>query len=491
MNTFIGIDLGTSVIKVTAINDEGTVVAKLSTPNPIITPTPTHVEQNPMLWWEKTVALLKQLHKQISFQHVKGIGLSGQMHGLVMYDEAKIPIHHAIVWLDKRSQKQVEKLQKAVGKTRVYTITGNPLFTGFLLPSLLWIKENEPLIYKKIVTVSSPKDYLAFRLTNTLRSEPTDALATGAFDYKKNTWSQELLKACGISPSMFPSIAPTSQAYGVVTKQASEQTDLPVGIPVYGGSDQSMSAMGIGLIDEKQASIAISTGGQFLAVAKKGILDEKQRLHTLNHALEGVGLYMAATLTAGLSLQWFKDTIINPNYTYEALLQNVDTIEPGSNGLFFLPFLAGERTPYFNSNLKGSFMGLSLQHTRAHMVKAIIEGVCFSLRECLQVFKETKIPLEKITISGGGTKHKLWTDTLVDIVQMPMGTINIEDHSPFGAAVFAKFAQEGFDKLPAFYKKIIRTTKSLTPHPKTAPLYNHLFPQYQRIAQTMSNTIYF
>nr|MBP9719441.1 xylulokinase [Candidatus Levybacteria bacterium] len=423
MHTYIGIDLGTSVIKITAINDDGIVIASVSLPNTLITPSSGDAEQDPVVWWKVTVKLLQKLHKQISFQNVNGIGLSGQMHGLVAYDAKKIPVHNAIVWLDKRSQKEVDDMQKTLGKSTIYTITGNPLFTGFLLPSLMWMRAHTPTIYKKIVTVSSPKDYLAYRLTNVLRTEPTDALATGAFDYKKNMWSEQMITAAGLKPSLFPPIAPTKNAYGVITKKVAAETGLPIGIPVYGGSDQSMSAMGLGLIEESHGSIAISTGGQFLAVAKKGILDKKQRLHTLNHALEGVGLYMAATLTAGLSLQWFKDNIINPKYTYEALLEDTAAVKPGSNGLFFFPFLAGERTPYFNTNLKGAFIGLSLLHTRAHMTRAIIEGVCFSMRACFQVFRDNAISLKKITISGGGTKHTIWKNTLVAVVNKPMGTI--------------------------------------------------------------------
>lgn len=479
MSYYLGIDLGTSIIKGLVINDLGEILASFSKETPLISRQPDWAEQSPEFWWSSTLEIINLLATKVDIKQIKGIGLSGQMHGLVTYDQQYSVLRRAIIWMDKRSSKEIEVILNTIGRHKLYQITGNPIFTGFLLSSLLWIKKNESKIYKKIVKISSPKDYLAYKLTNILRSEPTDALATAAFDYKQNCWSKKIISKFKLKHSIFPDIQPTLSPYGGISPKIAKITGLTVGIPIYGGSDQSMSTLGTGLIKPGQASIAISTGGQFLVVAPKGLIDPKRRLHTLNHAISNMGLYMAATLSAGFSLRWFKDYVTEQkNINFKNFTDGISKIEPGSNNLFFLPFLSGERTPYFNPNLKAAFIGLSLSHKRLHLVRAIIEGVAFSMRECLEVFKELKLPLNKIILSGGGSQNPVWRQVLADVLNIPMKTINISEHSPFGAAVFAKFAQEGINKLPAFYKKVIHPIDYAYPNEKNHQLYEKLYQRY-------------
>ncbi|KKS78884.1 MAG: Xylulose kinase [Candidatus Beckwithbacteria bacterium GW2011_GWA2_43_10] len=452
---YLGIDLGTTTVKGLAMNDDGQVLANFLKETPLVSRQSDWAEQSPEFWWSSLLEIVNLIKTKVDLKQVQGIGLSGQMHGLVTYDSHFRALRRAIIWMDKRSSAEVEMILKNFGP-KLYQITGNPIFTGFLLPSLIWIKKHEPHIYQKIHKISSPKDYLAYRLTGALRSEPTDALATAAFDYHKNTWSDKIISAGKLKRSLFPEIRSTLEPYGGVSEKIARITGIPAGTLVFGASDQAMSAMGTGLIKPGQTSIAISTGGQFLVTAPKGLIDPKRRLHTLNHAFPDIGLYMAATLSAGFSLRWFKDFICEQKEIgFPEFTASLAKINPGANGLFFLPFLSGERTPYFNPNLRAAFIGLSSAHKRLHLARAIIEGVSFSMHECLKVFQELHLPVNKVILSGGGAQNPVWRQILADVLNLPMKTINIQDHSPFGAAVLAKFAREGLEKLPDFYKKVI------------------------------------
>lgn len=491
MSIYIGIDLGTTMLKGIAMDDSGKILASSAKETPMISRQTSWAEQSAELWWTTTLEILNLLGTKVNLKLVKGIGLSGQMHGLVAYDKTYTPLKRAIVWMDKRSSKEVEEILRLVGNTTLYKITGNPIFTGFLLPSLLWVKHNEPDIYRQIHKVSSPKDYLAYRLTGMLKTEPTDALATAAFDYRANTWSKKILAAVNIPEKLFPDIIPTTQSYGEVTPRISKISGIPIGTPVFGGSDQSMAALGNGLTKEGDVAIAISTGGQFLVIAKKGQIDPKRRLHTLNHALPDVGLYMAATLSAGFSLRWFKNEITGyKDMPYPKFLDHVAGIPPGANGLFYLPYIAGERTPYFNPNLRGAFIGLSHSHTRHDMTRAIIEGVAFSIRDCFNVFTEMNMPMKRVILSGGGVKDPEWRQIITDIINMPTSIISVSDHSPFGAAILSKFAQEDFKGLPEFYKNTIHTADYLYPNEKNATIYGSLFEQYKKLSVFLNKQIY-
>ncbi|MBU0668274.1 xylulokinase, partial [Patescibacteria group bacterium] len=286
MALYLGLDLGTSVLKATIINEEGKIIGASAKEIHIHSPKSGWAEESPAAWWETFQDLIRGLKNAAPLKQIKAVGLSGQMHGIVCYDKNLKPMRPAIIWPDKRSTTQVEKILKKLPSSKIYAITGNPIFTGFMLPSLLWLKENENKLYKSLERVSSPKDFIALKLTDNLSCEPSDALATGCFNYIKNTWSDKIIKSMGLNKDLFPKIIPTSKPYGTITAATSKSTGLPAGIPVFGGSDQSMAAMGSGLISEGSSLLAISTGGQFLAVTKKTIIDPKGRLHTLKHAID-------------------------------------------------------------------------------------------------------------------------------------------------------------------------------------------------------------
>ncbi len=494
MALYLGLDLGTSWLKATIIDDEGKIICQTAKEIHINTPSPGYAEEFPSEWWNTFCILLKTLSSRADFSQIRSVGLSGQMHGVVCYNSNNEVLRPAVIWADKRSASQVEQINGLIGTDKIYEITGNPVFTGFMLPSLLWLKNNDPELFRQIKLVSSPKDYISFRLTGNFFCEPSDALATGCFDYAKNDWSDEIINKFDLPRGLFPQIISTDKPYGNISKETSEMCGLPAGIPVFGGSDQSMAAMGCGLIEEGQSLLAVSTGGQFLVITKKGLLDRQKRLHTLNHAIKDISISMAATLSAGLSLKWFKQSIMQQmDSSYDSFIRDIEEIPPGSDGLIYMPFLAGERTPYFNPHLKGAFIGQSLEHNRLHFVRSIMEGVAFSFREGLETFKETGIEPTTILLSGGGTKNATWRQIITDVLNVPTQMINIEDHSPFGAAVFAKFASEqkintpeGQKELGEFYRKTIAISHRLNPSPQTHALYDEIFKTYKSHAQYLN-----
>lgn len=486
-NVSIGLDVGTSVIKGVAVNGEGEILASHSLEHLTTNPQPGYAEQEPDGWWQSATEILQVLTSHIDPKSVRSVGLSGQMHGLVIYDGSGHPVRPAIPWLDQRSTGEVTTLRRTVGDAEIYEITGNPMYSGFLLPTLMWVMTHEPDARNRAHQVSSPKDFLAAMLTGHLSTEPTDALATGAFDYHTNNWSEKMIATAGVSTQLFPPIISTDTPYGTITEEAARETGLPAGIPVFGGSDQSMAAVGNGLIQEGQALVSISTGGQFLVVAPKGILDGRRRLHTLNHAKREVGLYMAATLSAGLSLRWFKNEVCKLlHISYDDFLKGVEDVAPGSNGLMFLPFLSGERTPYFNPNLKGGFIGLTREHTQLHMARAIMEGVAFSMRECMNVFTDLHIPIEELVISGGGGKSKAWRQIVTDVLEIPTITLNITDHSPFGAAIWARFADGNLGDMAEYLRRTIKKVDTVKPVKKRSTTYRRIFEAYKALADEMN-----
>jgi len=482
-DNYIGIDLGTSVAKGVLMSDAGVVLATTSRQLPLETPSPDWAEQEPEAWWGAVSSILRELKKAGGFSKVKGIGLSGQMHGLVCYDDDLNPIRNAIVWLDRRSNQEVDDILETVGHNQLYRITGNPVFNGFLLPSLLWVKRNEPRVFGMTSVVSSPKDFLALQLTGKLRTEPTDALATGAFDRVANDWSSLVLEAVGLERSLFPEVAPTSQPYGGLLPEVAKRFGLPAGIPVYGGSDQAMGAMGLGLVKPGQAMVALATGGQFVVIGEPGLIDNRRRLHTLSHGVEKTGMYMAATLSAALSMRWFKEEVIQDTKTsYPDFYYGIQDIPAGSDGVIFHPYLAGERTPYFNSALRGGFYGLSVAHNQKHLQRAIIEGVSFSMKQCLHVFEQMNMPIRSIILTGGGAKNPIWQQIMADVLNRSMEISTVTDHSPFGAAVFAKFAPKKFVGLSSFYKSVINKGEEIKPNPASVKIYEPIFEEYVSIA---------
>lgn len=434
----MGIDLGTSSIKTIIMDASGRVEAAAAREYPIHIPQPGFAEQDPEDWYLGAVQTIRQVLAEsgINPAQVSGIGLSGQMHGLVCLDKSGNVLRPAIIWADQRSAVQVKKVYDLVGTDRISQWTGNPLATGFMLPSWLWILDNEPEIAAKTAHILLPKDYLRFRLTGLIGSEASDASSTSIFDINHRDWCRPLLDLVQINSDLLPEIHPSEQVCSGLTDTTAQDTGLPFGTPViFGGADQAMQAIGRGVIDPGVLSCAISTGGQLVTPVARPQHDPQLRIHCMCHALPDMWYMMAATLSAGLSLRWLRDNIIKSmNYQQIADLaaESSDTQE-----LLFLPHLVGERTPYMDPKSKGVFYGLTPHHHLGHLARAVMEGVVFSLRLGMEVFEGLGIQIKHVVASGGGTRHLLWLELLANIFGREVEVSEMPDASALGAAMLA------------------------------------------------------
>lgn len=406
----------------------------------INTPRSSWAEQDPEIWWKSTVNAVKMAVAQTSFTgstQIEAIGLSGQMHGLVLLNEAGNVLRPSIIWADQRSKEEVQEYYEIIGKDTLAAITANPVAAGFLGPSLLWIKKHEPNVYKQIRWVLLPKDYVRYRLTGHIATETTDASSTLLFDTAHRKWSEELCSKLGLETHYLPPCFEPWELAGILTRKAVEETGVDPGIPVaFGGSDQPMQALGNGICSPGIVSVTIGTGGQIFTPTRQAIYDPLLRTHTFCHAIPDTWNIMGGTLAAGLSLKWFCSLIPN-RPDYQALDQEASSIPAGSEGLVFLPYLIGERTPHMDSMARGAFIGLSLRHTKAHMVKAIMEGVVFALSETLDIFKSLRLPIQYLIASGGGAYSPIWRQIMADVFDSAIYITNTTEQACIGAALTA------------------------------------------------------
>jgi xylulokinase len=445
MECFIGLDLGTSNVKVLIMDEQGVVITVLSRSYLTRHPLPTQAEQSPEDWWEATRACIREATSEeiLKGRTIRSIGLSGQMHGLVLLDKALKPIRDAIIWPDRRATESCRLRAASPRMESFKRITGLPLATGFLAPSLEWVRDNEPDVYRASACFMLPKDYIRFRLTGVVATDPTDASGTYLFDIRKGSWSKELFEEFGLAEALEPEIIETMSSAGTVTKEAAAETGLSPGTPVIaGGSDQSMAALALGANRPGVIAAAISTGGTLITTIEKPLYDP--RLHTLRHVYPDRWLMMGATLSAGAAIAWFNQKILGraddkegwiPGAEIEDLTRSAEAVPAGSDGLLFSPYLSGERTPHMNANAKGCFVGLTLSHTRAHMTRAIMEGVAYSLCDSLDIFRELGLPIEELLCYGGGTKSLTWRQILADVFEEALLWEDTSEQSATGAAL--------------------------------------------------------
>jgi xylulokinase len=411
--------------------------------------------------------------------NLAAIGLSGQMHGLVVLDRAGRPLRPAIIWADQRSQKQVERLCERIGAERLGRWTGNPLATGFMLPSWIWLVENEAEIARQAACLLLPKDWLRFRLTGALGSEPSDASSTSLFDTVNRRWCEELLQFLHIDPRLLPALGESSAVAGGLLPQAAAQMGLRPGTPVvFGGSDQACQAIGHGVVTPGVISCTIGTGGQLLAPILEPRYDPQLRLHLFCHALPDRWHLEAAILSAGLSLKWLRDSILE-GLDYRALADLAADIPPGAEGLFFLPYLVGERTPHMDPQARGAFIGLTLRHRRAHLVRALMEGVVFALRQGLELMVSLGAGAGRIFASGGGTQHPMWLQLQADIFNRPVAQTETIEAAASGAALLAGVGAGLYSDLPSACRQVVKMRETvIEPDPGRAAFYAEAYPRF-------------
>ncbi len=383
MTYFLGIDTSTTSSKALLIDEKGEVIAVASNPHTLQTPKPLWSEQDPREWWVAVSASIKSVLEQagIGGEGVGAVGLTGQMHGLVLLDDAGEVLRPAILWNDQRTQSQCDEIHQIVGKEKFIQITGNVALTGFTAPKILWVKENEPEVFAKAKHVLLPKDYVRLKLTGEYAMDKADGAGTVLFDLKARDWSDEILAALDIPRTWMPKTFEGTEFTGTVTEEAAALTGLKVGTPVAaGGGDQAACAVGVGAVEAGIVGLTVGTSGVVFATTPSALIEPEGRLHAFCHAVPGMWHFMGVMLSAAGSLQWYRDTLA-PDMSFDDLLKEAETIPAGSEGLQFLPYLSGERTPHPDPLARGAFIGLTIRHTRAHMTRAVLEGVAFGLKD--------------------------------------------------------------------------------------------------------------
>ena len=473
---WLGIDTGTGGTRALLLDERGTVRESFTEPHAeMLMAQPLWAEQDPNDWWRAAcVAVQGVLAKAgIAGEAVKGIGLSGQMHGLVLLDAAKQVIRPALIWCDQRSQPQVDAINAQVGAQQVVDWIANPVLTGFTLPKLLWVRDNQPELYARVRHMLLPKDYIRFRLTGELASDVSDASGTALFDVVNRRWSFEFAERLGIDRAILPRVYESSDLTGEVTEEAARLTGLRIGTPVVGGAgDQAASAVGNGIVKPGIVSCTLGTSGVVFAHTEKPAYDPKGRVHTFCHAVRGKWHVMGVTQGAGLSLQWFRNQLA-PGVSYDALMAEAAQSPAGADGLFWLPYLMGERTPHLDATIRGGWVGLTARHTRADLIRALIEGVSYSQMDALEIIEGLGVPVESVRVSGGGANSPFWRQILADVFQRRVVTLESQEGSAYGAALLALIAGGVFTS--------VREVESIQPRAAEVAVYSAGHKTYQKL----------
>ena len=511
MSYFLGIDIGTTGTRAVLIDGQGKVIGgKSAEHDPISSPLPQWAEQDPENWWvaarQATKAVLES--KGIKGTEVKGIGLSGQMHGLVLLDKDHRVLRPSIIWCDQRCQAEADLITGAVTYDRLIEITCNPALTGFTAPKLIWVREHEPEVSSKIKRVLLPKDFIRFRLTGEFASEVSDSSGTSLFDVVNRRWSVEIMKTLGLNPEWFPTVRESIEISGRIHAEAARETGLEEGTPVVGGGgDQASGGVGNGIVEPGIVSSTIGTSGVVFAFMEKPARDQRGRVHTFCHAVPQKWHVMGVTQGAGLSLRWFRDQFGGQEVSlsqflkqdsYELLTREAAQAKPGCEGLIFLPYLMGERTPHLDAKAKGVLFGLTGRHTRVEVVRAILEGVAYSLKDSFEIFREMEVPVTQVRASGGGGKSALWRQIQADIFGTPICTVAADEGAAFGAAIMASVGCGAFHSVAEACRQAISLTNFTEPIGENQKryqeyyqiyqaLYGALKPQFDRVTETVAN----
>lgn len=488
---WLGLDIGTGGSRALLIDQEGKVTHGFTAPHEDIRiQRPLWAEQNPHNWWAASQAAIAGVLQKagVSGGVIRGIGLSGQMHGLVILDAAHAVIRPSLIWCDQRSQPQVDFINQTLGPENVLAWTANPVLTGFTLPKLLWVRDHEPASFARVRKVLLPKDYIRFCLTGEFFSEVSDASGTSLFDVVNRRWSQEMVSGLGLDAAILPAVVESSERTGGVSKAAAEATGLKAGTPVVGGGgDQAASAVGNGIVEPGIVSCTLGTSGVVFAHTDKAVYDPKGRIHTFCHAVKGKWHVMGVTQGAGLSLQWFRNQLA-PGTDYDDLTAEAATTSPGSQGLYWLPYLMGERTPHLDALARGGWIGLTAKHTRADLIRSVLEGVSFSQRDCLEIIEGIGVPVDSVRLSGGGARGPFWRQMLADVFAKRTVTLETQEGSAYGAALLAAVGTGHYSSVQEACRVAIREIDSLAPIPASAEgyqrfyrIYQSLYPALQRV----------
>src|SRR5258706_412021 len=481
---FLGIDTSTTSSKALLIDEYGKVIAVASSPHTLQTPKPLWSEQDPREWWEAVSASVKQVltESNIGGERIAAIGLTGQMHGLVLLDEAGNVLRPAILWNDQRTQSQCDEIHQRIGKEKFIQITGNVALPGFTAPKILWVQQNEPEVYAKARQVLLPKDYIRYKLTNAYAMDKADGAGTVLFDLQSRNWSSKILGALDIDPAWMPRTYEGSEFTGNITDEAAAETGLKAGTPVVaGGGDQAAQAVGVGAVEPGIIALTLGTSGVIFATTPTALIEPAGRLHAFFHAVPGMWHFMGVMLSAAGSLQWYRDTLA-PGVNFDDLLREAEEIPPGSEGLQFLPYLSGERTPHPDPLARGAWIGLTLRHGRGHMTRAVLEGVAFGLKDSFELIRAAGLgEIRQVRASGGGTKSILWRQILADVLESELVTVNTNEGAAFGAALLAGVGAGTWPDVASACATLIQLTGTMQPNPQQVESYRAAYGIYREL----------
>lgn len=499
MAYLIGVDLGTSGTKTVLFAEDGTVAASCTIEYPLYQPQNGWAEQDPLDWWNAVCGTTKAVIAKagISASEIKGVGLSGQMHGLVMLDKSGDVLRKSIIWCDQRTAKECEEITQKVGAENLIKITANPALTGFTASKIMWVKNNEPEIYEKCAHILLPKDFIRYKLTGEFATEVSDASGMQLLDVPNRKWSDQVLDALQIEKSLLGKVYESPEITGKVTKAASDLTGLAEGTAVVGGAgDNAAAAVGTGTVQDGRAFTTIGTSGVVFAHTSKLSIDPKGRVHTFCCAVPGVWHVMGVTQGAGLSLKWFRDNFCHEEMIaaagmkkdpYFLMDKQAEEIPIGSDRLLYLPYLMGERTPHLDPNCRGVFFGLSAMHTRQHLLRAVMEGVTFSQRDSVEVLREMGVSINEMLACGGGGSSPLWRQMLADVYGCPVKTVVSKEGPALGVAILAGAGTGVYSSVQDGCAAVIKTNPPQNPISQNSAEYEKFYSIYRALYPALKN----
>ena len=479
----LGIDVGTGGTRAVLIDGAGQIVASETIEHvPFASPQTGWAEQDPDDWWRAAVGAIRAVlsHDNITPDSISAVGLSGQMHGAVLLDADDKLLRPSIIWCDQRSEAQCQQLTEQIGASRLIELTCNPALTGFTLPKILWVKDHEPEHWRRLRSLLLPKDYVRLRLTGDKAIDVADASGTLLLDVSARQWSREMLDAAGINDNVLPRLFESPEITGSVSQSAAELTGLRVGTPVVAGAgDQAAGAVGMGIVKPGSVSATIGTSGVVFAATNNPALDPKGRVHTFCHAIPNRWHVMGVTQGAGLSLRWFRDQFgLAP---YDQLTAEAADVPAGADNLLWAPYLMGERTPHLDPNARAALVGLTASHTRAHVVRAILEGVAFSLRDSLEIFRDMNVPVESIRLGGGGARSKLWRQIQADVYAHAVDIVQAEEGAAYGAALLAGVGGGLWKSVDDACAEVVRVVDRIEPDAAAVKVLEPLYRSYREL----------
>jgi len=497
MGILLGIDVGTSATKALLCDGRGRVLATAGAEYPIYTPKPGWSEQDPLDWWKATIRATAAVcaKARVKPSQITGVGLSGQMHGSVFLGDGAKPLRRALLWNDQRTADECREIEeRAGGRAQLIAMVNNVALTGFTAPKILWLRNHEPRTFEKVKHILLPKDFIRYCLTGEYAAEVSDAAGTLLLDVTKRQWHRELLSRLGIDPALLPPVHESVVISGTVHRQAAKATGLSVGTPVVGGAgDQPAGAVGNGIVRPGIVSATMGTSGVVFAHAEEPVPNPEGTLQSFCHAVPGKWCVFGCMLAAGGSLQWLRNTLFaeevaaarrarrDPGTVYDKMIAEATQSPPGCDGLFFLPYLTGERCPYPDPNARGAWIGLEVRHDRAAMIRAVLEGITYGMRDQIELMRRAGVKVVEVRAGGGGARSAFWRQLQADMYHAKVVTINTSEGAAYGVALLAAVATGEFKSVEEACRRAIKITETRTPDAKTAKVYDRRYAQFRRL----------